>query len=149
MLGLVFALHMEEQGFGVFGESLFWNTSPLLLGGGISSDFGWWVREEGVSTGEKKFIGTYSSELVVSCRFSDQLEQGVEATRFVHYLNTTFKKQCRLAYRYEAYNLAVKLFDLGVAAVPSVVAVDTEGRLVQETRFAVTYGLEEFEIAEG
>lgn len=142
MFGLGFAQRLELEGFGTYGESVFWNTSPLLGSGLVTSDYGLWVAENGVSDRSSQFYGQlFTSEIVVSARYADPLQQALAVTRLVTFINTRFQDTCTLLVDlgdYGQITLTVR-GDMGLAALPTLVAVDGEGLLVQETRFTVSY----------
>ena len=40
MIDLAIALALERAGFGVYGDTIFWNVSPLLQTGTVSENYG-------------------------------------------------------------------------------------------------------------
>ena len=136
MLGLAIALSLQEQGFGTYGEDIFWNKSPVLGSGAVSSTNGLWVNSLPVSVSGD----LYTDNVTVSTRFSDPLKQGMFMLQLLNLFRTQWVSTCELSTK-PIGEVTFTNVDIQRGASVSLEAVDNEGKWVQAISFQVKYKL--------
>ena len=135
MIDLAIALALQNTGLGVLGETLFWNQSPVLSTGTVTSSEGAWVNAITVeSNGD-----TYTDQVTVSTRFADTLAQGVWLMHAADYINNTLVSECGLSLTPLIDDCEFPIVKTGKSTSMSLDAVDNEGRFVKSIQFQIKY----------
>lgn len=136
MLGLAIALSLQEQGFGTYGEDIFWNKSPVLASGSVVGDSGLWVN----SLPESISGDLYTDNVTVSTRFTDPLKQGLYMLQLLNLFRTQWFDNCELTTK-PISDVTFTNVEILKGTSVSLEAVDNEGKWVQAIRFQVRYKL--------
>lgn len=136
MLGLAIALSLQEQGFGTYGEDIFWNQSPVLASGSVSSHNGLWVN----SLPDSISGDLYTDNVTVSTRFTDPLKQGLCMLQLLNLFRTAWFDNCELTTK-PISDVTFTNVEILKGTSVSLEAVDNEGKWVQAIRFQVRYKL--------
>lgn len=144
MIDLAIALALQDAGFGVYGENLFANRSPILDTGAVSSKDGIWVTATTISYG----AGHYTDQLTISTRYYDAIQQGETLLRVMSWINSTLVDACTLSCEPESPIIFDHL-DIHPASSIDLDAIDEEGRYVKSIHFTVTYPLPDTSLLEG
>lgn len=141
MIELAVALDLAEHGFGIYGETIFVNESPILDTGAVSSKDGIWITSTTVSN----VGGHYTDQLTVSTRFYDVIRQGEYLLKLMEYINTQLVDQCTLSCQPES-PIAYEKLNISPASSIDLDAVDNEGHYVKSIHFTITYPLPDLSV---
>ena len=144
MIDLAIALALQDAGFGVYGENLFANRSPILDTGAVSSKDGIWVTATTISYN----AGHYTDQLTISTRYYDAIQQGETLLRIMSWINSTLVDACTLSCEPES-PIVFDHLDIHPASAIDLDAIDDEGRYVKSIHFTVTYPLPDVSSLEG
>lgn len=136
MIALAFAEELERQGFGTYGENIWWDTSPVLNTGSVSELEGVWVYATPVETGLRGCW--YRSTITVSTRFTDMVRQGHMLMLISDFVNRIFSKYCQLRLTI-GVDCVFPILSVGECSSGTLEAVDSEGRLVKTLSFDIQY----------
>lgn len=136
MIGLAFAEELEAQGFGTYGETIWWNTSPVLNTGSVSQLEGLWVNTTPVEAGTNG--SSYTDTITISTRYTDPIRQGVVLMRVTDFINTRLIKYCKLDLTI-GVECDFPIIKVGTCTSGTLEAVDSEGRYVKQVTFDLTY----------
>ena len=135
MIDLAIALALERAGFGKYGDTIFWNVSPVLQTGSVSDNYGIWVNATTVSS----VADTYTDEITISTRYADELTQGVALMHIVDWVNGTLINECALNLDPLITNCQFNIVQQSKSTAIDLEAVDAEGRWVKTIRFQIQY----------
>ena len=144
MIDLAVALALQDAGFGVYGETIFANRSPILDTGAVSSKDGIWVT----ATTRSYNAGHYTDQLTISTRYYDAIQQGETLLRIMSWINSTLVDACTLSCEPES-PIVFDHLDIHPASAIDLDAIDDEGRYVKSIHFTVTYPLPDTSRLEG
>lgn len=144
MIDLAIALALQDAGFGVYGENLFANRSPILDTGAVSSKDGIWVTSTTISYN----AGHYTDQLTISTRYYDAIQQGETLLRIMSWINSTLVDACSLSCEPES-PIVFDHLDIHPASAIDLDAIDDEGRYVKSIHLTVTYPLPDTSRLEG
>ena len=144
MIDLAVALALQDAGFGVYGETIFANRSPILDTGAVSSTDGIWVTATTISYN----AGHYTDQITVSTRYYDAIQQGETLLRIMSWINSTLVDACTLSCEPES-PIVFDHLDIHPASAIDLDAIDDEGRYVKSIRLNVTYPLPDTSRLEG
>lgn len=136
MIGLAVAEELQRQGFGVYGETIWWNTSPVLNTGSVVDLEGMWVNTTAVASSIQG--PTYTDEVTISTRYTDPLRQGVMLMYLTDFINRQLIKYCELDLTI-GIECSFPILNVGACTNGTLQAVDSEGRYVKQTSFELTY----------
>lgn len=135
MIDLAIALALERAGFGKYGDTIFWNVSPVLQTGTVSENYGIWVNSTTVSS----VADTYTDEITISTRYADELSQGINLMHIIDWVNGTLIDQCALGLEPLIHDCEFRIVQLSKSTAIDLEAVDSEGRWVKTVRFQIQY----------
>lgn len=137
MIDLAMCMTLQNEGFGTYGKTLFFGTSPVFDTGSVTNTEGIWVN---ASTVEIKG-DLYTAQITISSRYFDVIKQGMLMLRLLHFINNRLSNYCRLTCKPIA---DIDLLSIRVhpAAGSEKDAIDGEGRWVESIRFNVDYKLD-------
>ena len=144
MIDLAIALALQDAGYGVYGENLFANRSPILDTGAVSSKDGIWVTATTISYN----AGHYTDQITISTRYYDAIQQGETLLRIMSWINSTLVDACSLSCEPES-PIVFDHLDIHPASAIDLDAIDEEGRYVKSIRLNVTYPLPDTSRLEG
>lgn len=144
MIDLAIALALQDADFGVYGETIFANRSPVLDTGAVSSKDGIWVTATTISYN----AGHYTDQLTVSTRYYDAIQQGETLLRIMSWINSTLVDACSLSCEPES-PIVFDHLDIHPASAIDLDAIDDEGRYVKSIHLTVTYPLPDVSRLEG
>lgn len=144
MIDLAIALALQDAGFGVYGETIFANRSPILDTGAVSSKDGIWVTATTISYN----AGHYTDQITISTRYYDAIQQGETLLRIMSWVNSTLVDACSLSCEPES-PIVFDHLDIHPASAIDLDAIDEEGRYVKSIRLNVTYPLPDTSRLEG
>lgn len=144
MIDLAIALALQDAGFGVYGENIFANRSPILDTGAVSSKDGIWVTATTISYN----AGHYTDQLTISTRYYDAIQQGETLLRIMSWINSTLVDACSLSCEPES-PIVFDHLDIHPASAIDLDAIDDEGRYVKSIHLTVTYPLPDVSSLEG
>lgn len=144
MIDLAIALALQDAGFGVYGETIFANRSPILDTGAVSSTDGIWVTATTISYN----AGHYTDQVTISTRYYDAIQQGETLLRIMSWINSTLVDACSLSCEPES-PIVFDHLDIHPASAIDLDAIDEEGRYVKSIHFNVTYPLPDTSRLEG
>ena len=144
MIDLAIALALQDAGFGVYGETIFANRSPILDTGAVSSKDGIWVTATTISYN----AGHYTDQITISTRYYDSIQQGETLLRIMSWINSTLVDACSLSCEPES-PIVFGHLDIRPASSIDLDAIDDEGRYVKSIHFNVTYPLPDTSRLEG
>lgn len=144
MIDLAIALALQDAGFGVYGENLFANRSPILDTGAVSSKDGIWVTATTISYN----AGHYTDQITISTRYYDAIQQGETLLRIMSWINSTLVDACSLSCEPES-PIVYDHLDIHPASAIDLDAIDEEGRYVKSIHLTVTYPLPDVSSLEG
>ncbi len=136
MIDLAVCMALQEAGYGVYGDTLFFGVSPVLDSGSVSSTFGLYVNSQTVDIQGD----LYTDSITISSRYDDVLEQGLTMYKLLWWVNNDFRSSCSLSCEpisplrfghVRVYPCKGVDFD----------AIDGQGRWVKSLRFDVSYKL--------
>lgn len=136
MLGLAIALSLAEQGFGEYGKDIFWNESPVLGSGSVSSHDGLWVNSLPADVSGD----LYTDMVTISTRFQDPLRQGEFMLKLLNLFHTPWVSTCELTTE-PISKVKFTNVDIDTSTSVALEAVDNEGKWVQTIQFQVKYKL--------
>ena len=129
MIDLAMCMTLQNEGFGTYGKTLFFGTSPVLDTGSVTNAEGIWVNANTVDINGD----LYTDQLTISSRYFDVIEQGRLMLRLLH-------EYCRLT-----CNPIADIDFVSIRVYPATAidmdAIDGEGRWVKSIRFNVDYKL--------
>ena len=136
MIDLAMCMTLQNEGFGTYGKTLFFGTSPVLDTGSVTNAEGIWVN---ANTGDSN--GALSTEqLTISSRYLDVIAQGYRMLDLLQFVNNRLHDYCRLT-----CNPIADIDFLSIRVHPATAidmdAIDGEGRWVKSIRFNVDYKL--------
>lgn len=144
MIDLAIALALQDAGFGVYGETIFANRSPILDTGAVSSKDGIWVTSTTISYN----AGHYTDQITISTRYYDAIQQGETLLRIMSWINSTLVDACSLSCEPES-PIVFDHLDIHPASAIDLDAIDDEGRYVKSIHLTVTYPLPDTSLLEG
>ena len=144
MIDLAIALALQDAGFGVYGENIFANRSPILDTGAVSSKDGIWVTATTISYG----AGHYTDQITISTRYYDAIQQGETLLRIMSWINSTLVDACSLSCEPES-PIVFDHLDIHPASSIDLDAIDDEGRYVKSIHLTVTYPTPDVSSLEG
>lgn len=144
MIDLAIALALQDAGFGVYGDNIFANRSPILDTGAVSSKDGIWVTATTISYN----AGHYTDQITISTRYYDAIQQGETLLRIMSWINSTLVDACTLSCEPES-PIVFDHLDIHPASAIDLDAIDEEGRYVKSIHFTVTYPLPDTSRLEG
>lgn len=144
MIDLAIALALQDAGFGVYGDNIFANRSPILDTGAVSSKDGLWVTATTISYN----AGHYTDQITISTRYYDAIQQGETLLRIMSWINSTLVDACSLSCEPES-PIVFDHLDIHPASAIDLDAIDEEGRYVKSIHFTVTYPLPDTSRLEG
>ena len=135
MIDLAIALALERAGFGTYGDTIFWNVSPVLQTGSVSDSYGIWVNATTVSS----VADTYTDEITISTRYADELQQGITLMHLIDWVNGTRINECKLSLDPLIPDCEFQIVQQFKSTAIDLEAVDSEGRWVKTVRFQIQY----------
>lgn len=144
MIDLAIALALQDAGFGVYGDNIFANRSPILDTGAVSSRDGIWVTATTISYN----AGHYTDQITISTRYYDAIQQGETLLRIMSWVNSTLVDACSLSCEPES-PIVYDHLDIHPASAIDLDAIDDEGRYVKSIHLTVTYPLPDTSLLEG
>lgn len=152
MIDLAIALALQDAGFGVYGDNIFANRSPILDTGAVSSKDGIWVTATTISYVAGHTIsyvaGHYTDQITISTRYYDAIQQGETLLRIMSWINSTLVDACSLSCEPES-PIVFDHLDIHPASAIDLDAIDDEGRYVKSIHLTVTYPLPDTSLLEG
>lgn len=139
MLALAVIEAMEEAGFGRYGETLWWDASPVLATGTVTAQEGIWVTATPSSVSDA-FV--YQTAVQVSARFLDTIRQGRVLLDLMAWVNSDLAGRCELTVTLgQSTPLIFPLTGVDPCQYPTLTAIDGEGRPVKQTSFTIHHKL--------
>ena len=137
MIDLAVALTLEEHGFGTYGETIWWNQSPVLDSGAVSSQQGIFVNATTVGVAGD----LYADQITISTRFNDVLKQGLYLLNLMDWQRNVMCDLCELDINLPECQIKFENCDIRPCAAINFDAVDSEGHWVKSLTFNVSYKL--------
>jgi len=144
MIDLAIALALQDAGYGVYGENIFANRSPILDTGAVSSKDGIWVTATTISYN----AGHYTDQITISTRYYDAIQQGETLLRIMSWINSTLVDACSLSCEPES-PIVFDHLDIHPASSIDLDAIDDGGRYVKSIHINITYPLPDTSRIEG
>lgn len=139
MLALAVIEAMEQAEFGRYGETLWWDASPVLATGTVTAQEGVWVT---ATPGSVSDAFVYQTTIQVSARFLDTIRQGRVLLDLMAWVNTELSRRCELTVTLgQTTPLTFPLTGVDPCQYPTLTAIDGEGRPVKQTQFTVHHQL--------
>lgn len=139
MLALAVIEAMQDAGFGRYGETLWWDASPVLATGTVTSQEGVWVT---ATPGSVSDAFVYQTQIQVSARFFDVVRQGRVLLDLMAWVNSDLARRCELAVTLgQTQPLTFPVTGVDPCQYPQLTAIDSEGRPVKQTQFTVHHQL--------
>lgn len=136
MIDLAMCMTLQNEGFGTYGKTLFFGTSPVLDTGSVTNAEGIWVNANTVDVNGD----LYTDQLTVSSRYFDVIEQGKLMLRLLRFINNRLHDYCQLTCDPIA-DIDFGSIRVHPATAIDMDAIDGEGRWVKSIRFNVDYKL--------
>lgn len=136
MISLAIMHALQDNGFGTYGENLWWNSSPVMDTGVVSANEGIWVNSLPSSVSGDMYTDT----VTVSTRYTDPRVQTLTMLRLTRWLEDTAPKICQLSCA-PTLPITFTNVDIRRLTAASLDAVDNEGRWVESLQFIVAYKL--------
>lgn len=136
MISLAIMLALQDAGFGTYGETLFWNESPVMAQGNVSGIEGMWVN----SLPSSVAADTYHDTITVSIRYRDPLQQTVMVARLLRWLEDNADQTCNLSCT-PLIDCSLEIVKITRLTGATFEAVDAEGRWIQSITFDAIYKL--------
>lgn len=136
MIDLAVLLAMQDAGFGQYGETLWWNQSPVMQDGTVSYNEGAWVNSATVSVNGDRYTDT----ITITTRFGDVIKQALYLLHLMTWVNNGLINACSLSCKPLA-DLTFEQVQVRKATAIDFDAIDGEGRWVKSIRFDVSYKL--------
>lgn len=139
MLALAVIEVMEQAGFGRYGETLWWDASPVLQTGTVTAQEGIWVT---ATPGNVSDAFVYETLVQVSARFLDTIRQGKVLLDLMNWVNGDLSRRCELTVTLgQSTPIVFPLTGVNPCQYPQLTAIDGEGRPVKQTQFTVHHKL--------
>lgn len=136
MISLAIMLALQDANFGTYGETLWWNRSPVMATGDVSARQGIWVNALPSSAS----ADTYTDQVSVTTRFTDPIKQTLTMARLLRWVEDA-NSICKLSCEPIIHNFTLDIVDISRISGASYDAVDSEGRWVESLVFNCTYKL--------
>lgn len=139
MLALAVIEAMDQAGFGRYGETLWWDASPVLATGTVTSQEGVWVT---ATPGNVTDAFVYQTTIQVSARFLDTIRQGKTLLDLMNWVNTDLSRRCELTVTLgQTQPVVFPVTGVDPCQYPQLTAIDGEGRPVKQTQFTIYHQL--------
>lgn len=139
MLALAVIEAMEQAGFGAYGETLWWDASPVLATGTVTSQEGVWVT---ATPGSVSDAFVYQTTIQISARFFDTVRQGKVLLDLMAWVNSDLSRACSLTVTLgQTQPIVFPLTGVDPCQYPTLTAIDGEGRPVKQTQFTIHHKL--------
>lgn len=136
MIDSAIALQLDKDGFGTYGQTIFFGLSPIMDTGQVTQREGIYVNATTVSvTGDQ-----YTDQITISTRFRDVLKQGRYLMRLLEWQRDTLCDTCELDCR-PILDMSYRWVDIQPSTAVDMDAIDGEGRWIKAIRFTVSYKL--------
>lgn len=139
VLALAVIEALEAAGFGQYGDTLWWDASPVLATGTVTAQEGVWVT---ATPGNVSDAFVYQTTIQVSARFLDTVRQGRVLIDLMNWVNRDLAGRCELTVTLgQTQPLVFPLTGVDPCQYPQLTAIDGEGRPVKQTSFTVHHKL--------
>lgn len=139
MLALAVIEAMEQAGFGQYGETLWWDASPVLATGTVTAQEGIWVT---ATPGSVSDAFVYQTQIQVSARFLDTIRQGRVLLDLMNWVNSELSRRCELTVTLgQTQPIVFPLTGIDSCQYPTLTAIDGEGRPVKQIQFTIHHKL--------
>lgn len=139
MLALAVIEALEQAGFGHYGETLWWDASPVLATGTVTAQEGIWVT---ATPGSVSDAFVYQTTIQVAARFLDTIRQGKVLLDLMAWVNSELSRRCELTVTLgQTQPIVFPLTGVDPGQYPTLTAIDSEGRPVKQTTFTVHHKL--------
>lgn len=136
MLSLGIVMALQDAEFGAYGETLWWNTSPVMDSGAVTDSNGIWVNSLPVSVSGD----TYTDNVTISTRYADVLEQAKVINKLLYWVANDLRNVCKLSCN-PILDMELPIVSVKPLNGASYDAVDSEGHWVISISFSVAYKL--------
>lgn len=137
MIDLAVCMALQNEGYGTYGQNLFFGTSPILDTGTVTSQEGIWVNANTVDISGD----LYTDQITISSRHNDVLTQGRLMLRLLNLINNTLPHYCRLTCQ-PITDITYESIRTHPATAIDLDAIDHEGHWVKSIRFQIDYKLD-------
>lgn len=137
MIDLAVCMTLQTEGCGIYGQNLFFGTSPILDTGTVTSQEGIWINANTVDINGDLF----TDQITISSRHNDVLTQGRLMLRLINLINNTLPHCCQLTCQPIA-DITYTSVRTHPATAIDLDAIDNEGRWVKSIRFQIDYKLD-------
>lgn len=130
---------MEQAGFGRYGDTLWWDASPVLQTGTVTAQEGVWVT---ATPGNVNDAFVYQTTIQVSARFLDTIRQGKVLLDLMNWVNGELSRRCSLTVTLgQSTPIVFPVTGVDACQYPQLTAIDSEGRPVKQTQFTIHHKL--------
>lgn len=137
MIDLAVCMTLQNEGYGNYGQNLFFGTSPVLDTGTVTNQQGIWVNANTIDINGDLF----TDQITISSRHEDVLTQGRLMLRLLNLINNTLPHRCRLTCQ-PITDITYESIRIHPATAIDLDAIDHEGRWVKSIRFQIDYKLD-------
>ena len=137
MIDLAVCIALQNEGYGTYGQNLFFGTSPILDTGTVTSQEGIWINANTVDINGD----LYTDQITISSRHNDVLTQGRLMLRLLALINNTLPNYCHLTCQ-PITDITYTNIRTHPATASDLDAIANEGRWVKSIRFQIDYKLD-------
>lgn len=137
MIDLAICMTLQNEGYGIYGQNLFFGTSPILDTGTVTSQQGTWVNANTIDIKGD----LYTDQITISSRHENVLTQGRLMLRLLNLINNKLPTYNQLTCQ-PITDITYTSIRTHPATAIDLDAIDHEGRWVKSIRFQIDYKLD-------